>query len=177
VDQYGNPVAGAAVLVTGSNKYAVSGDDGSWSIEGVASNATLSVSCLGYEDATIPVNGQSFINVVLNESSIMLEETVAIGYGRMKKSDLTGSVASLSPENLATKPSNSIESLMQGRVAGVQVTNNSQEPGASSIVRVRGNSSVNGSNAPLLVVDGFPFRRRRQPGPDQFRRTSSPWRS
>lgn len=157
VDQYGNPVAGAAVLVTGSNKYAVSGDDGSWSIEGVASNATLSVSCLGYEDATIPVNGQSFINVVLNESSIMLEETVAIGYGRMKKSDLTGSVASLSPENLATKPSNSIESLMQGRVAGVQVTNNSQEPGASSIVRVRGNSSVNGSNAPLLVVDGFPF--------------------
>ena len=157
VDQYGNPVAGAAVLVTGSNKYAVSGDDGSWTIDGVASNATLSVSCLGYEDATIPVNGQSFINVVLNESSIMLEETVAIGYGRMKKSDLTGSVASLSPENLATKPSNSIESLMQGRVAGVQVTNNSQEPGASSIVRVRGNSSVNGSNAPLLVVDGFPF--------------------
>ncbi len=157
VDQYGNPVVGAAVLVTGSNKYAVSGDDGSWTIEGVASNATLSVSCLGFEDATIPVNGQSFINVVLNESSIMLEETVAIGYGRMKKSDLTGSVASLSPENLATKPSNSIESLMQGRVAGVQVTNNSQEPGASSIVRVRGNSSVNGSNAPLLVVDGFPF--------------------
>ena len=157
VDQYGNPVAGAAVLVTGSNKYAVSGDDGYWIIEGVAADATLSVSCLGYEDATIPVNGQSFINVVLNESSIMLEETVAIGYGRMKKIDLTGSVASLSPENLATKPSNSIESLMQGRVAGVQVTNNSQEPGASSIVRVRGNSSVNGSNAPLLVVDGFPF--------------------
>lgn len=57
VDQYGNPVAGAAVLVTGSNKYAVSGDDGSWTIDGVASGATLSVSCLGYEDATIPVNG------------------------------------------------------------------------------------------------------------------------
>ena len=73
MDQYGNPVAGAAVLVTGSNKYAVSGDDGYWIIEGVAANATLSVSCLGYEDATIPVNGQSFINVVLNESSIMLE--------------------------------------------------------------------------------------------------------
>ena len=157
VDQYGNPVAGAAVLVTGTNKYAVSGDDGSWTIDGVPAGATLSVSCLGYEDAAVPVNGQSFVSVVLNESSIMLEETVAIGYGRMKKSDLTGSVASLSPENLATKPSNSIESLMQGRVAGVQVTNNSQEPGASSIVRVRGNSSVNGSNAPLLVVDGFPF--------------------
>ena len=156
-DQNGKPVAGAAVLVTGTNKYAVSGEDGSWSINGVASNATLSVSCLGYEDATLPVNGRSVVDVVLNESSFMLEETVAIGYGRMKKSDLTGSVASLDPEELIVKPSHSIESLMQGRVAGVQVTNNSQEPGAASTVRVRGNSSVNGSNAPLLVVDGFPF--------------------
>ena len=156
-DQNGKPVAGAAVLVTGTNKYAVSGEDGSWSINGVAANATLSVSCLGYEDATLPVNGRSVVDVVLNESSFMLEETVAIGYGRMKKSDLTGSVASLDPEELIVKPSHSIESLMQGRVAGVQVTNNSQEPGAASTVRVRGNSSVNGSNAPLLVVDGFPF--------------------
>ena len=156
-DQYDNPVVGAAVLVSGTNKYAVSGDDGSFFIDGVASNATLEVSCLGYDDASVPVNGKSVVNVTLNESSIMLEETVAIGYGRMKKSDLTGSVASLSPDNLVSKPANSIESLMQGRVAGVQVTNASQEPGASSTVRVRGNSSVNGSNAPLLVVDGFPF--------------------
>ena len=156
-DQSGNPVAGAAVLVTGTNRYAVSGDDGSWSIDGVAQNATLSVSCLGYEDLTVPVEGRTFVSVVLSESSFLLDETVAIGYGRMKKSDLTGSVASVNPENLVVKPANSIESLMQGRIAGVQVTNNSQEPGASSIVRVRGNSSINGSNAPLLVVDGFPF--------------------
>ena len=156
-DQYGNPVPGAAVLVAGTNKYAVSADNGTYTIDGVASNATLEVSCLGYEDASVPVNGKAVVNIILNESSIMLEETVAIGYGRMKKSDLTGSVASLSPDNLVSKPANSIESLMQGRVAGVQVTNASQEPGASSTVRVRGNSSVNGSNAPLLVVDGFPF--------------------
>ena len=76
-DQNGKPVAGAAVLVTGTNKYAVSGEDGSWSINGVAANATLSVSCLGYEDATLPVNGRSVVDVVLNESSFMLEETVA----------------------------------------------------------------------------------------------------
>ena len=156
-DQSGNPIAGAAVLVTGSTKYAVSDDDGSWSIDGVAPNATLSVSCLGYEDVIVPVEGRTFVSVVMNESSFLLDETVAIGYGRMKKSDLTGSVASVNPENLVAKPANSIESLMQGRIAGVQVTNNSQEPGASSIVRVRGNSSINGSNAPLLVVDGFPF--------------------
>ncbi len=156
-DQNGNPVAGAAVLVTGTNRYAVSGDDGSWSIDGVAQNATLSVTCLGYEDVLLPLEGRTVVNVVMNESSFMLDETVAIGYGRMKKSDLTGSVASVNPENLVVKPANSIESLMQGRIAGVQVTNNSQDPGASSIVRVRGNSSINGSNAPLLVVDGFPF--------------------
>ena len=156
-DQNGNPVAGAAVLVTGTNRYAVSGDDGSWSIDGVAQNATLSVTCLGYEDVILPLEGRTVVNVVMNESSFMLDETVAIGYGRMKKSDLTGSVASVNPENLVVKPANSIESLMQGRIAGVQVTNNSQDPGASSIVRVRGNSSINGSNAPLLVVDGFPF--------------------
>ena len=122
-DQYGKPVAGAAVLVTGTNKYSVSGENGSFSIDGVASNATLTVSCLGYEETTLPVNGRSVVNVVLNESSFLLEETVAIGYGRMKKSDLTGSVASLDPEELIVKPSHSIESLMQGRVAGVQVTN------------------------------------------------------
>ncbi|MCR4572011.1 MAG: TonB-dependent receptor [Bacteroidales bacterium] len=156
-DPHGNTVLGAAVLVTGSNKYAITDENGAWAIEGVASDATLSVSCLGYEDATLAVNGRAVIDIVLQESSFMLEETVAIGYGRMKKSDLTGSVASLDPENLVSKPSNSIENLMQGRVAGVQITNNSQEPGAASIVRVRGNSSMNGSNAPLLVVDGFPF--------------------
>ncbi len=156
-DQGGYPVAGAAVLVDGTGKYAVSADNGTWSIDGVASNATLTVSCLGYEDASVQVNGRARINIVLNESSIMLEETVAIGYGRMKKSDLTGSVASVSAEKLVTTPSNSIESLMQGRIAGVQVTNASQDPGASSTVRIRGNSSLNGSNSPLVVIDGFPY--------------------
>jgi len=156
-DQYGNPVAGAAVLVQGTGLYSVSAENGFWSIAGVAPGATITVSCLGYEDASVQVNGRSRIDITLVESSIMLEETVAIGYGRMKKSDLTGSVASLDPEDLTSKPANSIESLMQGRVAGVQVTNASQDPGSGSTVRIRGNSSMNGSNAPLLVVDGFPF--------------------
>lgn len=156
-DQSGAPVPGAALLVEGSGKYAVSADNGKWSIEGVGSNATITVSCLGYEDASVPVNGRAVINIVLSESSFMLEETVAIGYGTIKKSDLTGSVASVNAENLVSKPANSIENLMQGRVAGVQVTNASQDPGASSTVRIRGNSSLNGSNSPLVVIDGFPY--------------------
>ena len=156
-DQYGNPVPGAAILVAGTNKYAVTAEDGSYSVEGVDSNATLEASCLGYDDASVPVAGRKVVNITLAESSIMLEETVAIGYGRIKKSDLTGSVASVSADKLVSKPANSIESLLQGRVAGVQVTNASQDPGASSTVRIRGNSSLNGSNSPLVVIDGFPY--------------------
>lgn len=156
-DRQGYPVAGAAVLVDGTGKYAVSADNGTWAIDGVASNATLVVSCLGYEDVSVPIGGRAVVNIVLEESSFMLEETVAIGYGRIKKSDLTGSVASVSPDKLVSKPANSIESLLQGRVAGVQVTNASQDPGASSTVRIRGNSSLNGSNSPLVVIDGFPY--------------------
>ncbi|MBR3989382.1 MAG: SusC/RagA family TonB-linked outer membrane protein, partial [Bacteroidales bacterium] len=123
----------------------------------VASDAVLQVSFIGYISEEEAVNGRTTVNFILHEDNELLEEIVVVGYGQMKKSDLTGSVASVKTESITNVPANSIESLMQGRIAGVQITNNSQEPGASSIVRVRGNSSVNGSNAPLLVVDGFPF--------------------
>ncbi len=79
-----------------------------------------------------------------------------MGYGQMKKSDLTGSVASVKTEQTDI-PASSVEGLLQGRAAGVQVINSSQDPGAGSTVRIRGNSSLNGSNAPLVVVDGFPL--------------------
>ena len=86
-----------------------------------------------------------------------MDEVVVVGYGQVKKSDLTGSVASVKAEKLTDIPANSIDGLLQGRVAGVQVVNSSQDPGASSTVRIRGNSSLNGSNAPLVVIDGFPW--------------------
>src|SRR3712207_3580400 len=86
-----------------------------------------------------------------------LDQVVVIGYGSVKKSDLTGSVTSVKMTDLKTSPSNSVEGLLQGRAAGLQVVNASQDPGARSTVRIRGGSSLNGSNAPLVVVDGFPL--------------------
>ena len=156
-DPTGAPVAGASVIVAGTMNGTSADADGNYTLTKVASDAILQASFMGYLSEEEAVNGSAVVNFILTEDSEQLEEIVVVGYGQMKKSDLTGSVASVKTEGITNVPANSIESLMQGRIAGVQITNNSQEPGASSIVRVRGNSSVNGSNAPLLVVDGFPF--------------------
>ena len=156
-DPTGAPVAGASVIVAGTMNGTSADVNGNYTLTKVASDAVLQVSFIGYVSEEEAVNGRTTVNFILHEDNELLEEIVVVGYGQMKKSDLTGSVASVKTESITNVPANSIESLMQGRIAGVQITNNSQEPGASSIVRVRGNSSVNGSNAPLLVVDGFPF--------------------
>jgi len=156
-DPAGAPVAGASVIVAGTMNGTSADANGNYTLTNVAPDAVLQASFMGYLQAEEAVNGRTVVNFILVEDSEQLEEIVVVGYGQMKKSDLTGSVASVKTEGITNVPANSIESLMQGRIAGVQITNNSQEPGASSIVRVRGNSSVNGSNAPLLVVDGFPF--------------------
>lgn len=155
-DAGGNPVVGASVI-TGRSLWAVTDEHGLYSISGVAPDAVLTVSCLGYEEQQVGVGARSVVDVVLAEETSLIDETVVIGYGKMKKSDLTGSVASINPEKIVVTPANSVESLMQGRIAGVQVINSSQDPGAGSTVRIRGNSSINGSNAPLLVIDGFPY--------------------
>ena len=156
-DPTGAPVAGASVIVAGTMNGTSADVNGNYTLTKVASDAVLQVSFIGYVSEEEAVNGRTTVNFILHEDNELLEEIVVVGYGQMKKSDLTGSVASVKTESITNVPANSIESLMQGRIAGVQITNNSQEPGASSIVRGRGNSSVNGSNAPLLVVDGFPF--------------------
>jgi TonB-linked SusC/RagA family outer membrane protein len=112
---------------------------------------------MGMETKRVEVNNRSRINVVLQDDSQLLDAAVVIGYGTSRKSDLTGSVASISAKKLNDTPSHSIDGLLQGRVAGVQVINDSQDPGASSVIRIRGNSSLNASNSPLVVVDGFPL--------------------
>lgn len=155
-DSKGEAVVGASVFA-GQNNWTTTDENGQYAIDGVEKDAVLTVSCLGYVEQKINVASRSVIDIVLNEENSLLEETVVIGYGKMKKSDLTGSVASVNPEKLVVTPANSVESLIQGRIAGVQVINSSQDPGAASTVRIRGNSSINGSNAPLLVIDGFPY--------------------
>ncbi len=156
-DPTGAPVAGASVIVVGTMNGTSADGNGNYVLAKVAPDAVISASFIGYTSVEEAVNGRSVVDIILSEDSELLEEIVVVGYGQMKKSDLTGSVASVKTESITNVPANSIESLMQGRIAGVQITNNSQEPGASSVVRVRGSSSMRGSNAPLLVVDGFPI--------------------
>ena len=157
VDRNGEPVVGASVIVIGTMKGTITDIDGAFYLSNVAKDATLSVDLLGYKTAALPLAGRSKVNIVLEDDALALEESVVVGYGQMKKSDLTGSVASVKPEKLTDIPANSIDGLLQGRVAGVQVINSSQDPGAASTIRIRGNSSLNGSNAPLVVIDGFPY--------------------
>ena len=157
VDQNGAAVTGASVVVVGTTKGTTTGADGAFSLTGVASDARLAVNFIGYKSQTVEVGGRTSFNIVLVEEATAVDEVVVVGYGQVKKSDLTGSVASVKAEKLTDIPANSIDGLLQGRVAGVQVVNSSQDPGASSTVRIRGNSSLNGSNAPLVVIDGFPW--------------------
>lgn len=112
---------------------------------------------LGYEEQLVKVPSWNILNVVLKEKVSGLNEVVIVGYGAVKKADLTGSVATVKMDNLKDIPSSSIEKLLQGRSAGLQIVNSSQDPGSGVTVRIRGGSSLRGSNAPLVVVDGFPL--------------------
>jgi TonB-linked SusC/RagA family outer membrane protein len=105
----------------------------------------------------VGVEGKSRLEVTLEVDALGLDEVVVVGYGSVKKSDLTGSVATVKVESIKDIPANSVDGLLQGRSAGLQVINSSQDPGAGATVRIRGGSSLKGSNAPLVVVDGFPL--------------------
>lgn len=151
------PVVGALVYVQGTKDGTVTDADGRFSIM-AADGAVLCVECLGFKTSRVMVEkGVMVYEVELEVDSQMLDDVVVVGYGSMKKSDLTGSVASVKMDALQDRSSNSVEGLLQGRAAGLQVMNTSQDPGAGSIIRIRGNSSLNGSNTPLIVVDGFPL--------------------
>ena len=158
-DSSETPLAGVAVTLVGDNtRGAVTEANGSFTLTVPDADITLSFTYLGYVSKKVAVPAtQNNVKVFLTEDAVKMEDVVVVGYGQVKKSDLTGSVASVKAEKLTDIPANSIDGLLQGRVAGVQVVNSSQDPGASSTVRIRGNSSLNGSNAPLVVIDGFPW--------------------
>ena len=152
-----DPVTGALVYVQGTQTGTTTDADGRFNIM-ARDGSVLCVECLGFKPCTVVVeNGVSDYLIEMEVDSQMLEDVVVVGYGSMKKSDLTGSVASVKMEALQDRNSNSVEGLLQGRAAGLQVMNTSQDPGAGSVIRIRGNSSLNGSNTPLIVVDGFPL--------------------
>lgn len=156
-DAAGDFLIGATVQIKGLSGGTITGIDGNYILKDVPRTATLVFSYVGMQNKEVPVNGKSTINVTLLDDALQLEQVVVIGYGSVKKSDVTGSVTSVKTEALKGIPANSVEGLLQGRAAGLQVINSSQDPGAGATVRIRGGSSLRGSNAPLVVVDGFPL--------------------
>ena len=155
VDESGAPVVGAAVVLVGNTSVgAVTNLDGTFALS-VPAGASISVTCIGYAEQVIPVGNQSQFRIVLKEDTMFLDETVVIGYGVQKKSDLTGSVASVRSEDLQNRSTSDAAAALQGKAAGVQVINASGAPGKGADIRVRGYSSNSGSLGPLLIVDGL----------------------
>ncbi|MET4108282.1 TonB-dependent receptor [Hymenobacter sp. UYP22] len=153
----GEALPGVTVLVKGTTNGTASATDGSFSLTVPTADAILTISSVGYVAQDVPVKGASTVDINLKADTKSLEEVVVVGYGTVAKSDVTGSVASLKGSDLNKTPASSVDQLLQGKIAGVQVIVPSGEPGAGATIRIRGNSSINGSNSPLLVVDGYPW--------------------
>ena len=155
-DAEGNPIVGAVAVFTGKDGLgAVTGADGRWSLTvPVLKDSYIIITCLGYSEERIKLGTQSVFETIMREDSEMLEETVVVGYGAMKRSDLTGALTSVDVDEAASSRSMSMDRLIQGRAAGVQVLSNNAAPDAGVSMRIRGMSSFNGSNEPLYVVDG-----------------------
>nr|WP_319570037.1 TonB-dependent receptor [uncultured Draconibacterium sp.] len=156
-DTDGEPLPGVSVVIKGTTQGTITDFDGKYSIPNVPGDAILQYSFVGMKAQEVTVNGRTTIDITMIEETIGLEEVVAIGYGTVKKSDLTGSVASVKREDLNHGAISSVDQAMQGRIAGVQVTQASNEPGGGLSIRIRGASSVNAGNEPLYVIDGLPI--------------------
>ncbi|MCF6358104.1 MAG: TonB-dependent receptor, partial [Draconibacterium sp.] len=134
----------------------VTGVDGKFQLEIPSSTQSLQFSFIGMKTQEVSIAGKTIINVIMEEESIGLEEVVAIGYGTMKKSDLTGSVASVRSEDFVKGVTTNVLQLLQGKASGVSVNQSNSEPGGAITIRVRGAGSINSSNSVLVVIDGLP---------------------
>ncbi|MAQ75569.1 MAG: SusC/RagA family TonB-linked outer membrane protein [Aquimarina sp.] len=157
VSDSGGPIPGVNVVVKGTTNGASTDFDGRYTINNVPSGGTLVFSYLGFVTREVPVNGQTTLNVTMQEDAAELEQVVVIGYGSIRAKDATGAVATVKSDDFNQGIINSPEQLIQGKTAGVQITQTSGEPGAGVNLRIRGTSSVRANNNPLYVVDGFPL--------------------
>ena len=155
-DQNGLPVIGMAVQEQGTANGVVTDENGEYSITVSSPQASLEFNSLGYETVVEPVGGRAVVNVTCSEEAIALDAVVAIGYGTVKKQDLTTAVSVVSTDDMTLRPVSEASGFIQGKVAGVQVQQTSGLPGGGMTVRIRGASSIASSNDPLYVVDGVP---------------------
>lgn len=155
VDDTGIPIPGAEILVEGTNRGTSTDFDGNFTIE-VNNGETIRIKYLGYKTQTIKFSGQSNLSIQLETDDDVLEEVVLIGYGTSRKKDITGSVTTVTEEDFTKGNIVTAENLIQGRVAGVNITTGG-EPGAGSAIRIRGGGSLSANNDPLIVLDGLPL--------------------
>jgi TonB-linked SusC/RagA family outer membrane protein len=153
----GQPVAGASVVVKGTNQGTKTDDKGAFTINVPEGQAVLVISSVGFETQEVDVSGKTEVNITLAAAVGQLNDIVVIGYGTQRRKDLTGSVSSINAKEVKSQPVNSFNQALQGRVSGVQITQASNAPGGGITIRVRGGNSISGSNDPLYVVDGYPL--------------------
>jgi len=156
-DTEGNPLTGVTVLIKGSTTGAVTNTTGAYQIQNTKAGQTLVFRFVGMKQKEVSVDNQSVINVTLSDESTLLTEVVAIGYGSQKKKDITGAVSSVKSENFNKGVASSPEQLIQGKVAGVNVTSSSGAPGSGQRIIIRGQGSIRENTGPLYVIDGFPI--------------------
>ncbi|GAA4281302.1 SusC/RagA family TonB-linked outer membrane protein [Gaetbulibacter aestuarii] len=153
----GSPLPGVTIIQKGTNNGTTTDFDGNFEIVLTSGAKVLVFSYVGFSKLEKPVTGGATVNVVMKEDTQSLDEVVVVGYGSQKKTDITGSVSSVSGKELEKAVYNTVDQLLQGRSSGVVVTSASGEPGSNASIRIRGNNSISGNNAPLYVVDGIPI--------------------
>lgn len=153
-DEHGEPLIGVSVVIKGTTTGTITDFDGNFSLD-VSDNTTLQISYVGHKTKEITVGNQQKLEIILESDSEILDEVVVVGYGVVKKSDLTGSVGSISADAIASKGTTSVMESMQGKVAGVNISQSSSRVGEGFNIQIRGKSTINSSSEPLYVIDGI----------------------
>ena len=155
IDDAGEPLIGVSIQVKGTTTGSITDFDGNFTLDNVASSDVLVFSYVGYAPKEITVGNQKVLKVTLSEDTEVLEEVVVVGYGQMKKNDLTGSVTSVGSDAITAKGTTGVVEALQGQVAGVNITQSTGRTGGGFDIEIRGKSSTNSDTKPIYVVDGI----------------------
>ncbi len=155
-DQDGAPLSGANIVEKGTTNGVTADFDGNFSIEVAGDDAVLVVSYIGFATKEVPVNGQTYLNIILEESAAGLDEVVVVGYGSQSRKKITSAVSEVDMAGVQDMPNSTAGQALQGRVSGVTISESNGSPGAAPSIRIRGISSINAGIEPLIVIDGFP---------------------
>ncbi|SEL37241.1 iron complex outermembrane recepter protein [Chitinophaga rupis] len=156
-DEKGDPIPGATIQIKGTNSGTAAGPDGTFKVNAPENATTLVISYVGFTSQEVSISGKTNVSIVLQTGSTQLTDVVVVGYGTVRKKDLTGAVASIQAKDFNKGTFTAPDQLIQGKVAGVQIVSNSGQPGAATTVRIRGNAALTGTGQPLYVVDGVPL--------------------